>query len=584
VDLARRRGAQLQLALNAGRMGTWRYDLVTGKQEWDDAQYALFGLDHSVAPTREAFMALVHPDDIGRVGFSDDDLRPGHFHDTEFRIVRPSDGTIRWVTARSFALHDASGKPIERIGVNWDITAQKFGETDRAEAERRLELATAAAEIGIWDWDVTTGEFYYSPRARAIYGFTPDETITFERLQQRTLPEDYRKIEPILNRALDPVARGHERYRYRITRADTGEERWLLAHGNAVFSSPGADARALSFTGTLQDITDEVRIQQDLRDQQTRLELAIGAGELAVWELNLKTNAITTSPELNRLYRFEPDAKPGLEAFTALYASGERERVEAESALAIASGGTAIRFEAKHLWPDGTIKWIGVRAQLISDDAGAPARIIGVAMDVTERRLNEERLRVTAQELQHRVKNNLAIVQSIAAQTFRAAPTKAEGVAAFSGRLRALGAATDLLTRGNLQRVSVGDLVDEAVRPYRDESVDRFAIGGETLLISSKDAVNLGMALHELCTNAVKYGALSADGGRVLIHWTRQQDEARLEWHELGGPPVKVPEQVGFGSKLLRSELFDGASSGVDLEFLPQGVVCRIVFPLSDEG
>src|SRR3954471_22677167 len=90
---------RLRLALNAGRLGTWRYDLLSGRQEWDDAQYALFGLDRSVEPTRELFNSLVHPDDLGRVSFTDQDLQPGHFHDTEFRIIRRSDGEVRWLAA-----------------------------------------------------------------------------------------------------------------------------------------------------------------------------------------------------------------------------------------------------------------------------------------------------------------------------------------------------------------------------------------------------------------------------------------------------------------------------------------------------
>jgi PAS domain S-box-containing protein len=578
--LAQRNAAQLKLALHAGRMGTWHFDLTSGKQEWDENQYMLFGVDPSIEPTRQVFLALVHPEDIERVGFTDHDLRPGHFHDTHFRIIRPIDGKIRWITARSFARHDTQGKAIERIGVNWDVTEQKLTELDHIQTERRLALATEAADIGVWDWDIGTGAFYYSSRAREIYGFTPDETITYERLRKRTEPEDYRKIEPILGRALDPLVRGREPYRYRIARADTGEQRWLLAHGGAAFSSDGPDAKPLSFTGTLQDITDEIRTQQELKDQQTRLELAISAGDLAVWELNLKTNSIVTSPELNQLYGFSKNATPSLEDFLAVYAPGESDRVQAESAKIVADGGTAIRFEAKHIWADGTVKWISVRAQLLSDNSGAPDRVIGVAMDVTERRLNEERLAVTARELQHRVKNNLAIVQSISVQSFRSARTTEAGLSAFNERLRALGAATDLLTSSNWQHVSVADVVEATLRPYRDDAVDRFAIGGDAMHIPSKDAVSLGMALHELCTNAIKYGALSVETGKVSIQWRRNSQQSVLEWRELGGPRVTPPEgNNGFGMKLLRSQLFDGVPQSVEVAFLSEGLFCRMVLP-----
>src|SRR3569623_1676265 len=130
------------------------------------------------------------------------------------------------------------------------------------EAEHRLELAAAVAQMGIWEWNMATGAFYYSPRARSIYGFSPDQVITYEVLRERTHPDDYRLIEPILERAFDPKVRGREIYRYRINRADSGEERWLLAHGGALFSGEGSNAKAVRYTGTMQDITADVAAQE----------------------------------------------------------------------------------------------------------------------------------------------------------------------------------------------------------------------------------------------------------------------------------------------------------------------------------
>jgi PAS domain S-box-containing protein len=573
---ARQTAEHLQLALAAGRMGTWRYDLRTGRQVWDARQYELLGLDPSREPTRDAFLSVVRPDDLAKVAFSEKDLKPGRFHDTEFR-VQLADGTIRWLAARSFASHDADGKAIERIGVNWDITAQKQAELEREQAERRLELAVEAAQLGIWDWNVATGAFFYSARARELYGFSPDSEITYDVLKARTHPDDYPQIEPVVARALDPATGRQESYRYRITRADTGEERWLLAHGRAVFTDVAGQLRAANYTGTLQDITADVQIEQVLQDESARLQLALSAGELAVWELNLKTNEIVTSPALNRLYRLPEDSHPSIEEFQRLYAPGERERVEAEVTAALAAGETFVRFEAKHLWPDGMTKWIGVRAQFTMDETGAPKRVIGVAMDVTERRLAQERLEVTARELQHRVKNSLAVVQSIASQSFRSAPTKEAGLEAFSGRLRALAAATELLTRGDWQTVAIREIVSEIVRPYADEHDGRIQLEGPETYISSKHAVSLSMALHELSTNAVKYGALSTGGGQVDITWAKSGPGLTLIWTERGGPPVSARGPSGFGTRLLRSGLFNEPEGSVELAFEGAGVVCRIV-------
>lgn len=575
---------QLQLALNAGRMGTWRFDLATGQQEWDARQYELFGVAEGTPPTRELFLSLVEPSDLPQVAFGEDDLRPGHFHDTEFRVRTP-DGQTRWLAARSFARHDASGRAIERIGVNWDVTESKSRELHLIQAERRLELATDAAQIGIWDWNVKTGAFFYSARGRAIYGFTPDEEITYDRLRARTHPDDYNKIEPILARALDPKMRSRETYRYRITRADNGEERWLLAHGGAVFSGETAEAETLSYTGTLQDITEDVRLERMLTDEQARLRLALAAGDLAVWEVDIATNTVTSSPELNRLYGLSDASTPTLDDFRTRYAPGEWARVQGEAEANVARGEKSIRFEARHLWPDGTVKWISVRAQLVVDAESVPQRVIGVAMDVTDRRLAEERLLVTARELQHRVKNSLTVVQAIAAQTFRSAKTKEEGVATFSGRLHALAAATELVTRGNWTTVSVRGVVDEITSPYRDDAGARFRIAGDDETVGSTNAVSLGMALHELCTNAIKYGALSVDGGHVEINWRTKDGVLTLTWQEVNGPPVSVIGTKGFGTRLLTSGLFDPGVGKVELEFRPTGVFCRLMIgPSAEHG
>ena len=568
---------RLQLALSAGRMGTWSYDLRTGAQVWDDQQYRLFGVEPGTEVTRDLFMSLVLPQDYPRVRFTEADLRPGHFHDTEFRIRRP-DGQVRWLTARSFARHDAAGKPVERFGVNWDSTEQKQREIDQSDVERRLALATEAAQLGIWEWRVDTGDFFYSPLARQIYGFTPDQEITYPLLQARTHSDDYRYVEPAVARALDPKVRSHETYRYRITRADNGEERWLVAHGNATFPDASETARPISYVGTLQDVTEDIRLEQSLEDERVRLTLALAAGELAIWELDPRTNAITASRDLNRLYRFAEDARPSLSEYTALYAPGEMDRIQAEVTASVAAGDTSIRYEAKHQWPDGVVKWIAVRAQVMLDPRDkAPVRVIGVAMDVTERQLAEERMLTTTRELQHRVKNTLTVVQAIATQTFRSAKTKEAGLDAFSGRLRALASATELITRGNWVTVDIRDIVAEITQPYREDRSGRFRVTGPPMPINSRDATNLGMALHELCTNALKYGALSTDRGSVAIDWSRDADgRLHLRWLERDGPSVDPARGKGFGTRLLTSGLFDPGTGTVDLDFAPTGVVCDI--------
>ncbi|WP_296595502.1 HWE histidine kinase domain-containing protein [Phenylobacterium sp.] len=174
-------------------------------------------------------------------------------------------------------------------------------------------------------------------------------------------------------------------------------------------------------------------------------------------------------------------------------------------------------------------------------------------------------------ELQHRVKNNLAVVQALARQTVASTPEPDQFYSAFRGRLIALSEAHDVLVSGKWTGCRLPELVDAAVRPFRSEGV--FAIEGPNCELPAQSCVPLVMALHELSTNAVKYGALSTPAGHVSVRWEVAGGGFRLTWREAFGPPVKKPKRVGLGSRLLTRQ------SGLDdvaLQFLPEGVVCEI--------
>ena len=181
-------------------------------------------------------------------------------------------------------------------------------------------------------------------------------------------------------------------------------------------------------------------------------------------------------------------------------------------------------------------------------------------------------------ELSHRVKNVLAVAQSLASLTARKSPP-GKFMEIFEGRLAALGRATDILARGEAVSCRAPDLVAEAVKPFRSD--DNFVVEGPDCEISRECCVQLVLVLHELCTNAVKYGALSVPGGKVSIGWNQSSpSELELLWAETGGPPVSSPSELGMGTRLLnaRPELLV-----VETDFLPQGVTCRIKVKKTEE-
>jgi two-component sensor histidine kinase len=184
-------------------------------------------------------------------------------------------------------------------------------------------------------------------------------------------------------------------------------------------------------------------------------------------------------------------------------------------------------------------------------------------------------------ELNHRVKNILAIVQSVAWQTLSANHSPAEFKQAFDGRLRALSLAHDILTQGRWGHVEFEQLVDRSLAPYYGaDRGPRAEWSGSRLLLPPNMVVPLSMVLHELSTNAAKYGAFSVELGRVRIAWRTDDRKVRLTWVETGGPPVTRDIKPGFGSKLISRVVSYDLAGTADLDFASKGFRCTLTFPL----
>jgi two-component sensor histidine kinase len=236
---------------------------------------------------------------------------------------------------------------------------------------------------------------------------------------------------------------------------------------------------------------------------------------------------------------------------------------------------------------DGAVRWLEARGTLHrSPEHGS--RLLGVLVDVTERHEVETRLRLTVGELNHRVKNTLAAVQSIASQTLRAPGGEAipaTARSAFEARLLALARSHDLLTRDGWSGVDLGELVALALAPHGGGP--RLQAEGPPVRVPPRYAVPLGIALHELASNAARHGALSVPEGRVAVAWGLHAapdggpPRLELHWRESGGPALGgPPERRGFGTRLLERGLARELGGTVTLEFPPTGLCCSIVAPL----
>lgn len=218
--------------------------------------------------------------------------------------------------------------------------------------------------------------------------------------------------------------------------------------------------------------------------------------------------------------------------------------------------------------------------------------IIGSAVDAfmdelalrREQQLQDDRMRqILIRELDHRIKNILSMVQAVARQTFRSSDSVAEISEAFFRRLDAMAGAHQLLTK-NWQSASLKATVEKAISPFEDPNLNRFHIQGADLEAPSSIALSLSMALHELSTNAAKYGALSNESGRVDIAWTCSSEpdgEFVFTWTERGGPPVAPPQREGFGTLMIARVLSQQLQAKVKLDYRPEGLSCRIEAPLA---
>ena len=243
-------------------------------------------------------------------------------------------------------------------------------------------------------------------------------------------------------------------------------------------------------------------------------------------------------------------------------------------------GETVNNEEMELRFTDGSATSGLVQAAPLRDRSGNIVGAVSVGVDITERKRIEEHRLLLLNELNHRVKNTLATVQAIAAQSFRRPRSDASGREMFESRLMALSRAHDVLTSESWEGASLNEIIAQAISPYRGGHSSRFEVSGPPVRLSAKMALSISMALHELATNAVKYGALSTEKGRVRIAWqTRLQSNGRelqLEWLEADGPAVKVPRRKGFGSWLIERGLAHELGGEARIEYRPAGVWCEI--------
>jgi PAS domain S-box-containing protein len=325
------------------------------------------------------------------------------------------------------------------------------------------------------------------------------------------------------------------------------------------------------------------RSNAKLTESQERLRLASEAAEFGTYECNLREERIYCSPHMRQLMECA-DAELDFESFLECIHPGDRAAVR-RHILSVPSEETRKRFEFRVLRTDGSVSWLldCGRALLNSHGETEPARVIGTILDVTERKRVEERQLLLMAELDHRVKNILANVSAIAKLSSKRGGTVEDFVKALDARIQAISRAHSLLRRDSWVGINMRDFAEELLVPFISRQGQNILMDGDPINLRPKAAQSLALALHELATNAVKYGALSVPEGTVQIAWKSRPvdgvETVRLTWTEANGPVVKEPAGTGFGLTAIKAV---ATELGVALrfDFRPEGVVYEFEGPL----
>jgi PAS domain S-box-containing protein len=339
---------------------------------------------------------------------------------------------------------------------------------------------------------------------------------------------------------------------------------------------------ALDGTNSVQARVGDHELRLTWERQKRTFDLAMAASQMGTWRYTLADNICVYDENAQRLYglteaRFLHD-EAGVKS---KFHPDDLELMWSRVAKALDPQGDGrydVEYRVKQL--DGSWRWLSAWGLVEFEGNGSerkPVAIAGASRDLTERKQAEELQRVLLNELNHRVKNTLATIQAITDQTLRTARDLPSAREALARRIRSMAQAHDLLTSRAWTSANLVDVITRALDAFNPAQL---TMSGNAIDVSAKHALTLSLALHELATNATKYGALSCPEGRVYVHWDVRAEMLHLHWEESGGPSVAPPTQKGFGSRLLEQVVAHDLGGDTKLIYDVSGVRCAITAAL----
>ena len=568
---------RLRLALVAAGAGVWEYDFSTKTATWSPEMMGLYGFTgEQRPPSRDHLWSFLLDEDRERVREEAHiQIAKGGPFATEFRFKRPDGATI-WVSSKGVVELGSDGRAQKARGIDQDITAAKEGEAQREallrmSAERLSEQQALydSAPIGLVLLDSDLRVQRINRVLANMFG-QPIEGLIGRPIMEM-LPLAKNAIEPRLHEVLhtgQPVA-GIEFFE--PATYTEGERCWTTQ-----LYPLKVENTVIGVGIVCENITEKKRAELN----QAHLAAIVDAARDAVISISSDARIRSWNPGAERMFGYsaaEAIRRPS--GFLVPPASGEPQNGVFEAAMA----GESVNIETKRRRKDGTDIPVSISASPMRDERGQIIAVSVLFRDISEQRRREEHTRFIMRELSHRSKNLLAVIQAMGRQTARTSRNLEDFHSRFNARIAGLARSHDLLVKQDWRGVPVTELVQGQLAPFIDRTEEQLRFAGPALLLKPEAAQNIGLALHELATNASKHGALSSPKGRIEIHWELAQREGqrrfRMTWCERGGPAVIPPADRGFGWTVVEVMVGRALDGEAHIEWRPEGLEWHLDAP-----
>jgi PAS domain S-box-containing protein len=514
---------------------------------------------------------LIHPEDVTALTAAHGAARQRQTNwGAEVRFKSP-DGSWRWHQLDFAPL--GCGDAEIWLAAATDIHDLKLATLAAERSGEQFRLAAEAAHLGVYSFDLQSGEHAWSPELKEIFGLAADALPPADILT-RIHAEDRERVAALRRQSFDPQGSGGFEDQHRIVRPD-GSIRWVFVKGSVAFVGEGENCKAKRGVGFVLDVTERKTAEQALAHSEERYRTLVDNANDMVVTLDLDLVFTSVNPAIKRILGYTPEEIVGTKLGRYLPAQQLASQLRVLRGRLHGEDGRQYEMQLMGKNPERLLT-LEVSSRLLFDDHGKPIAIHAIARDVTERKNAEARQTVLIRELQHRTKNMLAVVQSITSNTLRRSHDLESAHQALIGRLHALAHAQEFVASGATGGVPLRELIESALSSFGA----RAHLSGFPIVAGHAFAEMFALVVHELATNAAKHGSLSSGEGRVLIRWHIENvgDEPSLafSWVEQGGRPVEAARGEGFGTQLL------AMVGSPELRFKRTGFEYALTIPMSE--